>query len=193
MTPIPNEDRVRKAASYLDAALNKLEVAAYCQTQLAATLLSERADRVKIQTYFEGTLHAGVAATDQVAEAANLGFALALDKPNLRAALNAMDGARSEADFGELVADLGRWRENDMVVEAAALRRRATHHYYPKGERQGEWIYEASDGVDIEQGGSVGALAQAFISELERFRDLIWRLATAMGAMEALAQLRDSH
>jgi hypothetical protein len=182
---------LQRAASYLDAALNKVEVASYCQSRLAAVLESGEALRVEVQAYFEGMLYAGVAAIDQIAEVVNRAFALELNKPNLRASLEALRTRRLERETADLVTALDRWRRKPIVREAGAVRWRATHHYYPKEPRAGAWFYEASDGIDLEEGGSVGLLAEAYVRELQTLRDLIWRLASAVGADRALTDLRD--
>jgi hypothetical protein len=181
---------LQQVVSYLDAALNKLDVASYCQRRLAAVLESDEALRVEVQTYFEAMLYSGVAATDQVAEVANLAFALELDKPNLRASLDALRDRRLAPDTAELGAALEHWRRSKTVREAGKVRWRAAHHYYPKDPRAGAWFYEASDGIGVEEGGSVGLLAEAYVGELQAFGKLIWRLAAANGANEALAEMR---
>ena len=45
------------------------------------------------------------------------------------------------------------------------VRRRATHHYYPKDVRAGAWFYEASDRMGVDEGGSVGLLAEAYVRD----------------------------
>lgn len=183
---------LQQVASYLDAALNKVEVAGYCQRRLAAVLQSGEALRVEVQAYFEATLYSGVAATDQVAEVANRAFALELNKPNLRAALEVLRGRRIDSEVAELVAALDRWRRNATVREAGKVRWRATHHYYPKDPRGGAWFYEASDGIGVEEGGNVGLLAEAYVGELQAFGELIWHLAAAVGADETLTEMRNA-
>jgi hypothetical protein len=192
MTPITDPRLLQQTASYLDAALKKVEVASYCQSRLSAVLESGEALRVEVQTYFEGMLYAGVAATDQMAEVANRGFALELNKPNLRASLEALQSRRLEPETADLVIELDRWRRKPTVREAGTVRWRATHHYYPKEPRAGAWFYEASDCIGVEEGGSVGLLAEAFVRELQALSDLIWRLASAVGAHEALTDMRDA-
>ena len=192
MPAITDPRLLQEAASYLDAALNKLEVASYCQSRLSAELESGEALRVEVQAYFEGMLYAGVAATDQMAEVANRAFALELSRPNLRASLEALRSRRLDPETAGLVTALDRWRRKPTVREAGTVRWRATHHYYPKEPRAGAWFYEASDGIGIEEGGSVGLLAEAYVRELQGLRDLIWRLASTVGAHEALTGLRDA-
>jgi hypothetical protein len=177
--------------SYLDAALNKIEVASYCQKRLAERLESGEAQRVEVQTYFEGLLYAGVAATDQLAEAGNRAFALRLSKPNLRAFVHALRQTRLSQPLTEFARDLEDWRENDTVREAGTVRRRATHHYYAKSVHDDTWFCEASDGIGVEETGSVGLLANAYLGQLDDLLKLIWRFAEAIGADDELKQQRE--
>jgi hypothetical protein len=192
MAIITDEEIARLTVSYLDAALNKLEVAAYHQTRLADRLRSGEAARVEVQAYFEGLLYAGVAATDQVAEVLNRAFALRLERPNLRRALGGLAGQSLDQDAEALIFDFRRWLRRAEVREAGKVRWRATHHFYPKSVRDGIWQYEASDGIGVEEGGSVGLLAEKYASDLHGLSDLVERLARVLGVEQGLRELRQN-
>jgi hypothetical protein len=178
------------SANYLDAALNKIEVAAYDQHRLADRLGSGEATRVEVQAYFEGMLYAGVAATDQLAEILDRVYGLGLQPPNLRRALDALRERQLDADIQRVLSDLNRWRRRDAVREAGTVRWRATHHYYTKSVREGLWYYEAGDGIGVDEGGTVGLLAERYVRELHDLRPLIEELALALGLIKRLRQLR---
>ena len=78
---------------------------------------STRRDETPELQASEGTLYSGVAATDQVAEPANRAFALELNRPNLRASLEALQRRRLEAEIARLISVLHRWRRNRSVRE----------------------------------------------------------------------------
>jgi hypothetical protein len=162
------------SACYLDAALNKIEVAEYDQRRLADRLRSGEATRVEVQAYFEGMLYAGVAATDQLAEILDRVYTLGLQPPNLRRALDALRQRPLDNETQRVVGDLNRWRR----------------HYYTKNVREGVWHYEAGDGVGVDEGGSVGLLAEQYVRDLHDLRPIVERLAEILGLDERLQQLR---
>ena len=43
----------------------------------------------------------------------------------------------------------------------------------------------------VDDGGGVRLLAEAFVNELQAFRELIWRFAAGIGADEALTEMRN--
>jgi hypothetical protein len=190
--PITDEQLASVVASYLNAAFNKIDVAEYHNHCLTVALGSGEAERVEVQASFEGILYAGVAATDQVAEVLNRGFELQLNRPNLKVAVAVLRERELDESSRQLVTDFATWLEQTIVKEAALVRVRATHHYYPKEIRAGLWIYEASDEIEVSEGGLVGDLTDSYVGALESFRDLIQRLANRLGVNDLLDEFRES-
>lgn len=111
---------------YCHAARRKIDIAEYHLECLRAQASQGRLQpTIPVQAHLEGILFAFVAATDQMAEAINLGMELQLKNPNLRTALKKMPPV-------PIQGQLTRWHDAAIAADIHDLRVRATHHHYVK-------------------------------------------------------------
>lgn len=114
---------------YCFAVRRKIDIAEYHLACLRIqTSEGQLEPTIPVQAHFEGILFAFVAATDQMAEAINLGAKLGLENPNLQKALEAMPRS---AIRGRLFT----WHDARIAADVRDLRRRAIHHHYEKTPR----------------------------------------------------------
>ena len=132
---------------YVEAALNKVEIARRDLESLNRLRDGHEDERIEIQRYFEGVITAGSSAGDQLAQAfaERLGLNVRNNSPQrlLAAAGEAPGNHEVEACFGEF----RRWASTPIVRDAHKRRRLAVHHHYVKTPNKllGTWLLEAAD------------------------------------------------
>ncbi len=116
---------------YLFAVARKIEVARYHLESLLGELepegdatLGELAT-IPVQAHFEGVLTAAVGASDQLAEALNIGLDLGVSQANLGRVLKLMS-------HSSLRERLEQWHQRPIAADYREVRRLVTHHWSVK-------------------------------------------------------------
>jgi hypothetical protein len=124
-------DETKPWTEYLLAVRRKIDIATYHRDTLDVLLASDSSPArhgmppIPIQAHFEGVLFAFIAATDQLAEAIELGAGSGGNRRALDVVLTLLPD-HSPWD------DLGAWYASPIVRDIRSIRKRATHHHYRK-------------------------------------------------------------
>lgn len=155
---------------YLDAATRKMQIGRYHVGELRA-LLEARPSyaSVAVQAHFEGVLYAFVAASDQLAEAINLQFALGLEQANLYDALERMPNSA-------IRRRLFRWHNSAIAADVRSIRRQAVHHHYKKTPQGPRLEVQPPRGKPYGGSRTLGEYATSAVSHLERLGPLVEQL-----------------
>jgi hypothetical protein len=134
---------------------------------------------IPIQASFEGILYATIAASDQIAEAINVGFGLGLPQPTLQTALEAMPKSHLRSRLLE-------WQQAPIAADVRDIRRRATHHHYVKAPGAPRLEVQQPTSVRPYDGSrTLVEYGRAAVNHAVQLIDMLEELEEALGSQQA--------